>query len=267
MVSIVYLVAGMSSRFNGKLKQMAIVGPCGETLLEYSLKQALKCPFNKVIFVTNPLTEHIFKEKFGNFYKTELSNVPIEYIKQEYDQNIRDRPWGTTDAICSLTKYINEPFLMVNSDDLYGSETFMEGYVMLTKTNSNIIGGIKMNRSLPEKDEANRGVITLDDNNNVLNIKEMLGISKQKNPELLESYASVNFIGLIPNTLAHLNDILVEFKDKHKNDRKIECLLPDSLGILLCNNKIRMKFFEIKNDIIGITYPQDELIIKDILKK
>lgn len=257
MVAIVYLVAGMSSRFNGRVKQMAIIGPNDETLIEYSVNQALTCPYSKLIFVTNSSTEYLFKNIFGSNYK----NIPVEYVEQKYDKNKRERPWGTTDAVCSIINNINEPFIMVNSDDIYGINTFKKGFNLLNNSNKNIIGGIKMDKILSKDSEANRGVIYLN-NNNVINIKEMLKISREKNPELLSTFASVNFIGLQPKALEHLNKLLLQFKELNKNDPKIECLLPDYLGLLIQEQKIEIQFFEIIDEILGITYPEDEIIIK-----
>src|SRR3989344_9452907 len=98
-LALVYMVAGLSKRFGGKPKGLAKVGPNGETLLEYSLNQALPAGFTKIIFIVGEKTERLFKEKFGNSYK----GVPIEYAMQEYDSAKRDKPWGTADALCSAT--------------------------------------------------------------------------------------------------------------------------------------------------------------------
>ena len=113
MTVLVYMVAGMSSRFGGRAKQMAKVGPNDETLIEYSVKQALLCDFSKIIFITNPKTEHLFIEIFGYKY----NGINVEYIRQIYDLNKRDRPWGTADAICSIRNNITEEFIMLNGDD------------------------------------------------------------------------------------------------------------------------------------------------------
>jgi len=178
MISIVFMVAGMSSRFGGNPKQMAKVGPNNETLIEFSVNQALRCNFNKLIFITNPKTESLFKNIFGNFYK----NVPVLYVEQKYNKSIRKRPWGTTDAICSIIDIINEPFIMVNGDDLYGMSTFEKGFNMMQNKNINVIGGLKIINTLPEKGNVNRGVIFVN-GNNVIGMKEMLNISKINNPE------------------------------------------------------------------------------------
>lgn len=260
MVAIVYMVAGMSSRFGGRPKQMAKVGPDNETLIEFSVNQALKQNFSKLVFITNSKTENLFKNIFKNKYK----NIDVLYIEQTYDISKRSRPWGTTDAICSLIGKINDSFILLNGDDIYGENTFETGFNIMNNNNYNIIGGLPIINTMPEEGEVNRGVIMVNDNK-VSGMKEMLKISKLKNPELMYELANVNFIGLQYNVLLLLNEILLKFKNDNKDDQKIECLLPDNLNELIQANKINMNFFEIQNKIIGLTNPEDELIVKKIL--
>ncbi len=250
----------MSSRFGGNPKQMAEVGPNNETLIEYSVNQALTCNFSKLIFITNPKTENLFKNIFGKKYK----DIPVEYIEQKYDTNKRSRPWGTTDAICSIINNISEPFIMINGDDIYGENTFKEGFEMMKEKNINIIGGQRIINNLPEEGLVNRGIIYIKDNK-VIGLKEMIGISKKRNPELHDSFSNVNFIGLQVNILHELKIILDKFKKDNEGDKKIECLLPDNLSQLINENKLNLKFFEINSQVLGITNPGDELIIKKIL--
>ena len=261
---LVFMVAGMSSRYGGNLKQLAQVGINGETLIEVSVSQALSAPFKKLIFITNELTEHKFIEIFGDEYK----GIPVMYIRQEWDQKTRDRPWGTTSAICSLKGKVNDPFILVNSDDLYGKETFQKGYELMVSTKNNIIGGCLLEKTMPAYDETlvNRGVIEVDEEKGLVkSIEERLKISTKQNPELLDKLASVNFIGLQPNTIDFLDAILDDFQLEHKGDRKIEALLPTDLNYLIKNKLISMHYFKIENSIYGITYPGDEKHMKLVI--
>lgn len=261
MTILVYMVAGMSSRFGGNPKQMAIVGPNNETLIEYSLNQALTCKFSKIIFITNQKTEKLFIDLFGRNYK----NTPVLYIQQRYDENERSRPWGTTDAICSIIDHVDEPIILLNGDDIYGECTFKRGFELMNIKNNNIIGGQKLYKTLPDKGKVNRGLIFTSEND-VIGLKEMLGISKEENPELLNQFGNVNFIGLQVNVLLELKKILDKFKLSNRGDKKIECLLPDNLNELIVKDILKMKYFEINYNVIGITNPGDEIIIKNILK-
>lgn len=261
MTIVVFMVAGMSSRFGGNPKQMAIVGPNNETLIEYSVNQALTCEFNKIIFITNKKTENLFIDIFGKVYK----NTPVVYIQQNYDENERSRPWGTTDALCSILENVDEPIILLNGDDIYGECTFKRGFELMNIKESNIIGGQKLYKTLPEKGKVNRGIIFTSEDD-VIGLKEMLGISKEENPELLNQFGNVNFIGLQVNILVELKKILDKFKCLNRGNKKIECLLPDNLNELIVKDILKMKYFEIKYNVIGITNPGDEVIIRNILK-
>jgi NDP-sugar pyrophosphorylase family protein len=261
---VVFMVAGMSSRYGGSLKQLAKVGLNGETLIEVSVMQALAAPFTKIIFITNELTEHEFINIFGDEYK----GIPVNYIRQEWDQGKRDRPWGTTSAICSLKGSVKEPFILVNSDDLYGKETFRKGFELMRKSRNNVIGGCLLEKTMPADEDTlvNRGVIEVNDASGLVKtIEERLKISAKANPELLSKLASVNFIGLKPETLDYLQALLEDFQIEHKGDRKIEALLPTDLNYLIQNNLISMNYFKIENPIYGITYPGDEKHMKLVI--
>ena len=261
---VVFMVAGMSSRYGGDLKQFAKVGKNKETLIEISVQQALTAPFTKIIFITNTFTEHHFISLFSHNYK----GIPVEYMCQPWDKDTRDRPWGTTGAVCTLTHKVHEPFILVNSDDLYGAKTFQQGYNLLKETGNNIIGGCKLERTMPGDPDilVNRGMIEVDNTTQmVTGLKECLKISVKNNPELLSGNASVNFIGLYPKTLDFLHAILDDFQVEHPDDRKIECLLPDNLNSLVKDKFISMHYFEISESVYGITYPGDELIVQRLL--
>ena len=264
MTIIVFLVAGMSCRFGGNPKHLTKVGPNNETLIEYSVNQAIKNKFSKIIFITNQKSEKDIQNLFTKIYK----NIPIEYIQQTYDTNKRIRPWGTTDAICAIRLHIDDPFILVNGDDIYGEGTFKRGYELMKERNINIIGGLQVIKTLPKTGNVNRGIININaQTNTVIGLKEKLNISKIGNPELFQELANVNFIGLQLNILDKLNDILNKFKENNINDEKIECLLPDNLHELIEKNQLVMTFFEITNEILGITNPGDEVILKEKLSK
>ena len=113
-ISIVYLVAGLSSRFGGKIKQFAKVGANNETLIEVSMQQAIEAGFTKIIFVVGNLTETPFK----SYFKGTFQNKPILYAKQSFDTATRAKPWGTADALCSAHSLINSPFVVCNGERL-----------------------------------------------------------------------------------------------------------------------------------------------------
>jgi NDP-sugar pyrophosphorylase family protein len=261
MVVLVYMVGGMSSRFGG-IKQLYPVGPNNETLLEMSIKQAIKQPFSKIVFITNKKTEPLFKELFKHTY----DNIPIEYIRQQYDTAKRIRPWGTTDAICCLLGHVEEPFILVNSDDIYGEDAFKEGYMYLHTTSKNIIGVSYLKNTICGKGLINRGIVDIQENSDiVVSLKETLGINIETNTNYLDKLCNVNFICLQPFVLKELNKYLVKFKQDNIDNNKIEALLPDDLNRLLVTKYITLHYFVIKDKIISLTYPSDIPTVKKCL--
>ena len=252
MVAIVFMVAGMSSRFGG-IKQLCKVGPNDETLIEISVKQALSQSFSKIIFITNKKTEHLFKNLFNDNYL----NAPVEYIQQIYDSN-RTRPWGTTDAVCSLIGRINEPFILVNSDDIYGIDAFKQGYNFLITGKDNYIGTTTLRNTIKGDELVNRGILEINPNSKkIISLKETLGINPSKQIDLLDKLCNVNFMCLQPNIIALLDYNLDIFKKLHHDNSKIEALLPDDINDLIQNNNIIMYAFKIINPIMSLTYQTD----------
>ena len=263
MVVLVYMVGGLSSRFGG-IKQLCIVGANNETLLEISIKQALKEPFSKIIFITNKKTEHLFRK----LIKDEYCNTPVQYITQSYDTTKRIRPWGTTDAICCLLDKVNEPFILVNSDDIYGEDAFKQGYRYLNTTSNNFIGVTYLKNTISGKELINRGIVEINNNTDkVISLKETLDINIDTNPEYLDKMCNVNFLCLQPSVLILLNKILIKFKEEHSENNKIEALLPDHLNYLIKGNYINLHYFTIKDNIVSLTYPSDVDKVKEFIKE
>lgn len=268
MVSLVYMVAGLSSRFGGKIKQFAKVGPNGETVIEYSLNQALKNPFSKIIFVVGEKTSQPFKEKFGNFYK----EIPVFYALQYFDAEKREKPWGTVDALCSASNLLNEPFIVCNGDDIYGENSFRILFEHLNNNNEDATLGYKLVKVILEKGAVNRGIFKINRIKGkyyITKIEEVFNITKLNLAEknlTLKSLCSMNIFGLFPKTVQELKKILINFKDKYKNDRKIECLLPVEISNLIKNNKIKMRIYNCYDKWFGITNLEDEAIIREKLK-
>lgn len=262
-ISLVYMLAGLSSRFGGRAKAFVKVGPKGETLLEYSLNQALLNNFDKIIFIVSHKTEKQFRDYFGDSYK----GVPIVYALQEYDENIRERPWGTNDALCSARDLIDGPFVVCNGDDIYGAGAFSILFNHLNESEDDATLGYKLGNVLSDKGTVNRGIFE-SENDFVKTVTETLGISRENMEEKgLEdnNLCSMNFFGLRKGTLDMLYDKLVRFKEEHKGEVKTECYLPTELNNLISENEIKMKLYETDESWLGVTCPEDEGVVRDIL--
>ena len=263
-ITLVYMVAGMSSRFGGKIKQFAQVGPHGETLIEYSLKQALNSRFTKIVFVVGDKTEAGFKQVFGNKYH----GIPIVYAMQKFNPAERDKPWGTTDALVSARAQIDSPCVVCNGDDLYGESAFKMLVQHLVDKEGEATIGYPLVETLSEQGSVNRGIFSVDEAGRVSKIFEALGITRaeaMETPGIENVRCSMNLFALHPETIDRLALRLESFKAMHKKDRTAECLLPTEISTLIEKKDIRMKLYPAHEKWIGVTYPEDEAVVKEIL--
>jgi len=265
---IVYLVAGLSSRFKNSSighKGFVRIGPNQESLIEISMNRALKAGFNKIIFIVGKETESVFKEFFHNNYK----EAPIEYALQSYNSESRDKPWGTTDAICSANHLINGSCLVCTGDDLYSEETYQTLFNHLKTETTDATIGYLLKDHLPKEGEVNRGIFHII-NNHVTSAEEILKISRsnihEKNVNL-ETPCNVGIFLLQKETLNKLNNIINNFREINKDNRTIECYLNVELGNLIKNNKAKLRYHQGVGKMIGITNPEDEEIARKILNE
>ena len=257
-VALVYMVAGISSRFGGKIKQFTQIGKNNEPLIELSLKQALKTPFSKIIFVVGNLTEKPFKEKFGSSFL----GVPILYAYQFYDPRLRDRPWGTGEALCAAREFLDCPFIICNGDDLYGDKTFAALFKHLQESDEEATIGYHLIDILPEAGGVNRGAFE-SKNNHVTKITETFNISRENLQGLSpETLCSQNIFAFHPQVIDILDNELAKFKLDHSSDRKIEFFLPNEISKLITQEKIKMKIYPSQDIWLGVTHPEDESFVK-----
>jgi choline kinase len=265
---VVYLVAGVSSRFGGKIKGLVPLGPDGETLIELSIKEALGAGFNEIIFVVSKKTFPEFNKAFGNEFAFNGKKFPIKYAFQEFDESSRDKPWGTCDAIVSAAPLIKSPFVVVNGDDIYGGHVFKLAFDALSSNNTCFSIGFELSRHLPKTGSVNRGILTVE-NGFIKDVVEHLNISRENLSEhnlALSSMCSSIFSGLDLNVLALLKERLILFKESHEGDRKSECYFPTELGFLLRNNLLSMKVIPVSSGIISLTNPGDEITATEQVK-
>ena len=260
---IVFMVAGMSSRFGGKFpKQFANVGRNDETLIEVAVRDSLECNFDCILFITNPLTEHLFQKIFG----IEFCGKRVFYVQQKQEP-FRHRPWGTTDAICSIieyTQYHNDSvFVIVNGDDLYGKQNYRILNSFLEQKITNYIGGIPILNTIVGDERVNRGIISME-GEKIIHIEEKLNISR-KDASIQNCTANVNFLVLTSLTILYLSELLYIFKSEHKNDPTVECFITDSLNKLIQSKKIEICLLPLQEKVIGITRPEDVSKVRQIL--
>jgi UTP-glucose-1-phosphate uridylyltransferase len=272
--TLLVLAAGMGSRYGG-LKQIDPVGPAGETIIDYSIYDALRAGFGKLVFVIRKDIEAPFKEIIGARF---ANRIPVEYAYQELDKLPagfsvpagRTKPWGTTQAILMAEDVINEPFAAINADDFYGADSFQVLAKQLTSgtTDYSMVGFVLRN-TLSEFGSVARGVCEVDANNYLKSIIELTKIEKDGNaaksispdgsvsPLTGEEPVSMNMWGFTPAVFPHLRREFTEFLKQHGKAEKSECYIPMVVGDLVRNGHARCRVLRSNASWFGVTYRED----------
>jgi len=189
---------------------------------------------------------------------------------QKFDEATRERPWGTADALMSTAEIINCPFIVCNGDDIYGESTFKILADHLIKINSEeAIIGYKLIDTLPESGKVNRGIIKTEDSY-VKEIVETFGIEKSNlgaTNTFPEDLCSMNIFALHPKTLKILGRKVESFKQKYQDDKRAECLLPTEISNLIKSDNLKIRVYPATEKWFGVTNPEDEEIVRKIIKK
>jgi len=276
--TLVILAAGMGSRY-GSLKQVDPVGPAGETILEYSVFDAIRAGFGKVVFVIRRDIENDFKEIF--IHKLQ-KHIEVDYVFQEIDMippgihvpAERVKPWGTGHAAMVAASKVKEPFAVINADDYYGSDAYrkMAGY--LSKLNNNQIDyamvGFDLDNTLSEHGFVSRGVCEVDKSSNLVSVTERTriegadkGVSyKDANDASIyidtKSIVSMNFWGFTPVFFQQLEDHFLDFIRANYTNLKSEFFLPFVVDDLIKARKATVKVLRSTDRWFGVTYKEDK---------
>jgi len=285
--TLLILAAGMGSRY-GSLKQVDPVGPAGEAILEYSVYDAIRAGFGKVVFVIRRDIEKDFNEIF--IHKLQ-KHIEVDYVFQELDMvptNIeipkqREKPWGTGHAVMVAASKVKEPFAAINADDYYGSDAFrkMAGY--LTKMNNNqteyAMVGFDLDNTLSEHGFVSRGVCEVDANSNLISVNERTKISgtdkgvayKDSNDSSVyidtKSIVSMNFWGFTPLFFKQLEDYFQEFIKYNYVNLRAEFFLPFVVDDLIKVKKASVKVLRSTDRWFGVTYKEDKPLVVAKIKE
>lgn len=288
-MTLVIMAAGIGSRFGEGIKQLAPVGANGEIIMDYSIYDAIRAGFKKVVFIIRKDIEKEFKEVIGDriskvldvsYAYQELENIPKEYSVPKD----RKKPWGTGQAVLSIKGIVNEPFAVINADDYYGTEGFKAIYDYLSnETQDNDVynccmAGFILKNTLSDNGGVSRGVCTVDNDGYLKNVVETFEI-EYKNGELTakdeegnlvdldsEQVVSMNMWGLPNNFLSELEKGFEEFLGSiTEKDIKKEYLLPLVIDRCIKEKKAKVKVLKTSDKWFGVTYKEDkELVIKSI---
>lgn len=287
-VTLVILAAGMGSRFGG-LKQIEPMGPSDEFIIDYSVYDAIKAGFNKIVFIIKRENYELFKETIG---KRVEPHIKVEYAFQELNNlpkgwdipSGRMKPLGTAHAVLCAKDYVNEPFAMINSDDFYGRDAFIKAYEYLSNTDNDsskygMIGYMVAN-TLTENGSVKRGVCEVDSNNYLKSITESK-IEKIDN-EILASpldgsdsftvnsndTVSMNFLLFTPSIFGYIEEGFSKFFIDNKEDLLTsEYLIPNVVSNLIKDGKASMKVIRTTASWHGVTYREDTPDVKNSIKK
>ncbi len=278
--TLVVMAAGMGSRFGG-LKQMEPVGKNGEALLDFSVYDAKKAGFTKVVFVIKHEIEEIFKQVVGSRVEKVL---PVEYVYQEVDKlpegytykNNRLKPWGTGQAILLCRDVVKEPFVVINADDYYGASAYRQIYEQLKADSENYcMVGFRLANTLTENGHVSRGVCRtengwLTDIDEITKIKDCKYTLDDENwmPLSPDTVVSMNMWGLTPDIFDLLDREFRLFLDENIDEPKTEFYIPLVIGTLVKNGEKKVKVLASEDRWYGVTYKEDKAdVVAAICKK
>ena len=287
--TLIVLAAGMGSRY-GSLKQMDGLGPSGEAIIDYSIYDAIRAGFGKIVFVIR----HSFEEPFKKMYNPEKfdGKVEVEYVFQELDYlpkgykvpEGREKPWGTNHALMMAAPVVHEPFAVINGDDFYGAESFQSMGDFLRsvegKTNQYSMVGYMLDNTLSDFGGVSRGVCATDEKGNLQTITERFGICSKGDKVIHvvdgQEYelphgcpVSMNFWGFTPDYFEHSERIFRQFLDSDaaKTNLKAEFFIPYVVDILIKGGISTFKVLHCDAKWFGVTYKEDRPFVIEKLQK
>jgi len=278
-ITLLVIAAGLGSRFGG-LKQIASVGINGESIIDYSVYDAIESGFNKVVFVIRREFKKEFEENISRKY---AGKIQVEFVFQELNSlpngllcpKERKLPWGTGHAILSASKLIKEPFCVINADDFYGRESFKKIIEFFSKDSKNLsMVYFKLGRTLSPFGGVSRAICKL--NNGVLsnliekeNIQNINGIITSNKILKLDARTpvSLNMWGFRPFIFDHLEEMFINFYNKNVEDLNSEFLIPTVINNLIKTQREKVFALNSNSNWFGITYKEDISFVGSKLQK
>lgn len=280
------LAAGMGSRYGG-LKQLDGLGPNGETIMDYSIYDAINAGFGKLVFVIRKDFEEDFRKKIIAKYE---GHIPCELVFQSIDKLPegftcpagREKPWGTNHAVLMGAEVINEPFAVINCDDFYGRDSFEVMGKYLTNLPAQSAGkystiGFRVGNTLSESGTVSRGVCSTNASGQLASVVERTKIQRidgevkyigddgewVSTPE--NTPVSMNFWGFTPDYFAHSQQFFCEFLASEENMKnlKSEFFIPLAVDKLISSGKATVEVLDTTSKWFGVTYPEDRQSVVD----
>ena len=279
MPTLTIMAAGIGSRYGG-LKQVDSVGPSGETIIHYSVFDAVRAGFDKLVFIIRPEFEEVFREKVYSKYEKEAE---VKHAFQNLEDGLegfvpppeRIKPWGTGHAVLVAEHQVDGPFAAINADDYYGAGSFqaMAGFLKagaVAGVEEYAMAGFILRNTLSEHGYVSRGVCHYDQNLHLEKIVERLKIFKdgaaaydldeggRRHPFTGDEFVSMNLWGFRPSFFGHLKEQFRRFLEERGQDLKAEFFIPTVVDRLIEEGKIRVKILPTDDTWFGVTYREDK---------
>lgn len=277
--TLMILAAGMASRY-GSMKQTEGFGPTGETIMDYSIYDAIRAGFGKVVFIIRKDFAENFKASFEPKLK---GKIETGYVYQEMDSftegftipSERSKPWGTAHAVLCAKGAINEPFAVINADDFYGRNAFEKAFDFLTKecdAKTYSLIGYELNKTLSEHGTVSRGVCDVNDKGNLVSITERTKIYKEGNDIIFEdngekkkvpfdAKVSMNFWCFDPSVFELTEKLFHQFLTDHINEPKSEFFIPIVADHFIKEEGGIIKVIPTSSQWFGVTYKEDAPVV------
>ncbi|MBB5395662.1 sugar phosphate nucleotidyltransferase [Mucilaginibacter sp. AK015] len=279
--TLLILAAGMASRY-GSMKQVDGFGPNGETIIDYSIYDAIKAGFGKVSFIIR----EEFAENFKAIFEPKLKGrIETDYVFQNYDlepfgipENIeRAKPWGTAHAVLAARNQVNEPFCVINADDYYGFDAFDKMAKFLTTEVADdkyAIIGYQIDKTLSEHGTVSRGVCAVDENGNMTEVTERTEVYFKEDGTVAykdatgehalanDTRVSMNFWGFTPAVFGQSMELFKKFVEANKTNPKAEFFIPLVADELIKSGTASFKVIPTATKWFGVTYKEDKPIVQ-----
>lgn len=282
-VTLVVLAAGMASRY-GSLKQIDKFGPSGESIIDYSIFDAIEAGFTKVVFIIRKEFaqefKEIFEQRFGNKIQIKYAYQELNAFADGFDiPGDRSKPWGTAHAVLCANEAVNEAFAVINADDFYGKDAFRKAYGFLTQQASfNLWANVcyELNNTLSEYGSVSRGICKTDDKNNITSIVERVKVYKENGHIVFEekeqlhvldakTKASMNFWCFTPEVFDFTKGLFRNFLQNHINEQKSEFFIPLVGDEFIKQGKGNVSAITTSAQWFGVTYKEDKPIVQSCI--
>jgi len=284
--TLVVLAAGMGSRY-GKLKQMDAFGPNGETIIDYSIYDAIQAGFGKVVFIVR----EYFLEEFKSLMHPKFSDkIEMHYVTQElanipggFEMNPeREKPWGTAHAVWVAKDVVKEPFAVINADDFYGSDSYkvLNNYFQSSKSEDYAVVAYYLRNTLSDHGTVNRGVCYSNEEGHLTKVVECTKIQREEDGvarypdendtkhELADdTLVSMNMWAFLPSYFDHVDAQFNDFLEKQGKELKSEFYIPTAIDKLINDGTLNVNVLDTDSSWFGVTYQADKPIVMEKLNK